>query len=94
MTPTYGLASDFTIDYYMVDAQSNIVHIYNTSGKNQTIDELFWSLRGAGGGTFGVIINITFALHEVSKEYKYTQVVCTSIIEKFCNGISIFNILD
>ena len=46
LTPFYnGLASDFITQFFMVDAQSNIIHIYNTSGLNSTIDDLFWSLR-------------------------------------------------
>eukprot|EP00483_Globobulimina_turgida_P003785 UN03791 len=80
ISPHYGLSCDFTTEYYMVDAQANIVHIYNTSGKNQTIDDLFWSLKGGGGSTFGVIINITFLLHtpdEPVKENIFTEVVCT-----------------
>eukprot|EP01084_Bolivina_argentea_P080076 145096_1 len=63
LSPHYGLSSDFTTEYYIVDAQTNIIHVYNTSGINQTIDDLFWSLRGGGGSTFGVVINITFELH-------------------------------
>ena len=42
----------------MVDAQTNIVHIYNISDINQII---FWSLKGGG---FGVIIINTFSLHK------------------------------
>eukprot|EP01084_Bolivina_argentea_P165768 287923_1 len=40
--PHYGLVSDFTTEYYIVDANANIIHVYNTSGVNQTIDDLFW----------------------------------------------------
>eukprot|EP01084_Bolivina_argentea_P189040 325228_1 len=76
ITPQFGLSSDYTTEYYMVDAQSNIVRIYNTSGKNQTIDDLFWSLKGGGGSTFGVIINITFALHVPETQNKFTRVSC------------------
>ena len=46
ISPHYGLSSDFTTEYYMVDAQANIVRVYNTSGANTTIDDLFWSLKG------------------------------------------------
>ena len=64
ISPAFGLSSDFITELYMVDANGNIIHVYNTSGINQTIDDLFWSLRGGGGGTFGVVVNITFLLHD------------------------------
>ena len=38
------------------------MRVYDTNGKNQTIDNLFWSMKGGGASTFGVILNITFAL--------------------------------
>ena len=46
LSPHYGLASDFTTEYFMVDAEANIVHVKDTMGYNKTIDDLFWSLRG------------------------------------------------
>eukprot|EP01084_Bolivina_argentea_P056183 102860_1 len=76
MSPFYGLSADFIREFYIVDAKGDIIHIYNTSGQNTDIDNLFWSLRGGGGGTFGVTINITFALHTPVKDYVYTALYC------------------
>ena len=76
LSPTYGLSSDFTTEYYMIDANANIIHIYNTSGQNQTIDDMFWALKGGGGGTFGVIINITFLLHNPQPQALWTELSC------------------
>ena len=64
LTPLYGLSSDYVLEYFMVDSNANIVHVYNNSN-NQTLTDLFWALRGSGGGTYGVIINITFQLHDI-----------------------------
>eukprot|EP01084_Bolivina_argentea_P165772 287928_1 len=75
--PAFGLASDFTLEYYMVDANANIIRVYNTSGKNQTIDDLFWSLKGGGGSTFGVIVNITFLIHKQETNNVFTCFSCT-----------------
>ena len=73
ISPLYGLSSDFTTEYYMVDAQANIVHVYNTSGTNTSIDDLFWALKGGGGSTFGVVINITFIMHNAQENAVWTQ---------------------
>ena len=76
LTPHYGLASDFTTEFFMVDANADIIHIYNTSGINTRIDDLFWSLKGGGGSTFGVIVNITFLLHSPEPNAVYTNIFC------------------
>ena len=31
ISPSYGLSSDWTLEYFMIDSNSNILHIYNTS---------------------------------------------------------------
>eukprot|EP01084_Bolivina_argentea_P177805 307478_1 len=80
LSPYYGLSVDYILEYYMIDAQSNIIHVYNTSALNKTIDNLFYSLKGGGGGTFGVIVNITFMLHKptIINGYNavYTNLFC------------------
>eukprot|EP01084_Bolivina_argentea_P221207 374712_1 len=76
LSPSFGLSADWITDFYMVDANGDIVHVYNSSGSNQTLDDLFWSLRGGGGGTFGVIINITFILHKPVQGYSFTNLYC------------------
>ena len=63
LTPSYGLSSDYVLSYFMIDYKGNISYISNDTN-NQTITDLFWALRGSGGGTYGVIINITFQLHD------------------------------
>eukprot|EP01084_Bolivina_argentea_P016876 31526_1 len=68
LTPMYGLSADFIQEYYIVDANANIVHVYNTSSANQSIDNLYWALKGGGASTFGVILNITFNLNKVQRE--------------------------
>ena len=60
---TYGLAVDNLVEVEMVTADSKVV-VANGSGTT-TIDingvksfspdtDLFWALRGGGGGTFGI----------------------------------------
>eukprot|EP01084_Bolivina_argentea_P020535 38186_1 len=76
ISPAFGLSTDFTTEYYMVDADANIIHVYNTSGLNTSIDNLFWALRGGGGGTFGAIINITFEMHKPAENAIITAIQC------------------
>eukprot|EP01084_Bolivina_argentea_P237133 398628_1 len=77
LAPRYGLSSDYIIEYYIVDANANIVHVFNTSGTNQSIDNLFWSLRGGGASTFGVVLNITFQLIKVRDDNEPNNVYTT-----------------
>eukprot|EP01084_Bolivina_argentea_P093996 169005_1 len=79
LTPQYGVASDFIQEFYIVDANGNILHVHDTFGANKSIDSLFWAMKGGGASTFGVILNITFQLNKVEKEQSndvYTMLVC------------------
>lgn len=54
----YGLAADLVVDMTVVTPDGKIVTA--NACKNQ---DLFWALRGGGGATFGVILNMTMLLH-------------------------------
>ncbi len=53
----YGLVCDSLVEAQMVDYTGRIL----TANEN-TNRELFWALRGAGGGNFGVVVSLTFQL--------------------------------
>ncbi|KAJ6103987.1 FAD-binding type 2 [Penicillium sp. IBT 18751x] len=55
LTPSKGLGVDNVVEIGIVTAQG----IYVTANQYQNQD-LFWAVRGGGGGTFGVIVNVTF----------------------------------
>lgn len=72
----YGLAVDNLVEVEMVAADSSVV-VANDNGTT-TIDsngvkayspntDLFWALRGGGGGTYGIATRFTFRLHEPPK---------------------------
>ena len=84
LAPLYGLGVDQLLEVEMVGADGSVI-IANANGTNvyngyhyQHIDDddLFWALRGGGGGTWGVLTAITIKLHKPRNECKtncYTQ---------------------
>lgn len=53
-----GLAVDNVVEFEMVTADGVLV----TANKHQNAD-LFWALRGGGGGTYGVVTRVTLLVH-------------------------------
>ncbi|EPQ60158.1 FAD-binding domain-containing protein [Gloeophyllum trabeum ATCC 11539] len=54
LTPVYGLGVDRVVQFKIVTPDG----IYRTANECQNTD-LFWALRGGGGGTFGVVMETT-----------------------------------
>ncbi|OJJ05795.1 hypothetical protein ASPVEDRAFT_87129 [Aspergillus versicolor CBS 583.65] len=52
--PTHGMASDNALEFNVVTAEGDLV----VANEFQNPD-LFWALRGGGGGTFGITVNTT-----------------------------------
>ena len=63
LSALFGLSSDWIEELYIVGPDAQTTHVHPNSG-DPNIDDLFWALRGGGGSTFGVVINITFTLHD------------------------------
>jgi FAD/FMN-containing dehydrogenase len=58
----YGLACDHILEAEVVDAQGRVLRA--TEDENP---DLFWALRGAGGGSFGVVTRLRYRLDPVPK---------------------------
>lgn len=60
LSPTYGLAADRVMQYKVVTSDG----VLRTANACQNQD-LFWALRGGGGGTFGVVLESTQKVEEL-----------------------------
>lgn len=56
-----GLTCDSLVSTDLIGANTQLI----TANDKENVD-LFWALRGGGGGNFGVNTSLTFRLHEVS----------------------------
>ena len=84
LVPLHGLGADQILEVELIGADGSII-ITNANGTDvyngefhQYIenDDLFWALRGGGGGTWGIITSMTIKLHKPRKECEtncYTQ---------------------
>lgn len=62
LSRTFGLACDSYMNVEIVDAKGNVLQC---NDKENT--DLFWALRGGGGGSFGVVTKYQFRTHAVSQ---------------------------
>ncbi|KAJ5480647.1 hypothetical protein N7530_006156 [Penicillium desertorum] len=58
MSPLYGLGVDNVLEFDLVTAMGALVTANQYHNK-----DLFWAVRGGGGGTFGVVTSVTFRTH-------------------------------
>ncbi len=63
MSPAYGLAVDNVVQFVVALANGTLITTSPCS-----FPDLFWALRGGGGGTFGVIVSVTYRLHRKPEE--------------------------
>ncbi|TPX55076.1 hypothetical protein PhCBS80983_g05623 [Powellomyces hirtus] len=64
LSPSFGLAVDNFLEVQIVTADGKL----RTVNQYQEPD-LFWALRGGGGGTYGVTVSITYKLHPTPPAY-------------------------
>ncbi len=63
----YGLAIDNVISFTMVTANGSSV-IVATNTKNS---DLFWAVLGGGGGNYGIVVDMTFRLHNTLSNFVF-----------------------
>ena len=70
LSTTYGLAVDNAISMTMVTVDGGSAVVANAF----TNSDLFWALRGGGGGNFGIVTDVTFRVHKaVYSNYMYLE---------------------
>ncbi|RWS19775.1 FAD-binding dehydrogenase-like protein [Leptotrombidium deliense] len=84
----YGLAIDRVKSFEIVTAESKVKKV---SEKRNA--ELFWALRGAGSGNFGVVTEICVKLFDASNQYiwiikEYKGNVLHELLEKWQNWVT------
>lgn len=52
--PSYGLGADVAMEYKVVTADGKLVVANEVANP-----DLFWALRGGGGGTYGIVVEAT-----------------------------------
>ncbi|KAI8964617.1 FAD-binding domain-containing protein [Daldinia sp. FL1419] len=58
LSSKYGLAADQVLSFEVVTASGDFI----TASPAENVD-LFWALRGGGGGTFGIVVSMTAKAH-------------------------------
>ncbi|KAG7373333.1 FAD binding protein [Nitzschia inconspicua] len=73
----YGLGLDNVLGMRVVMADGSVRHVSKDSQDSTDID-LFWALRGAGGGSFGVVTELEYQIHKASDKIMFVSVVLQS----------------
>mmetsp|Transcript_41275 Transcript_41275/g.53254 ORF Transcript_41275/g.53254 Transcript_41275/m.53254 type:complete len:523 (+) Transcript_41275:55-1623(+) len=61
---SYGLGADNIVSIKMVLANSELIELNETSIVNNELwQDLWWAVRGGGGGTFGVVVEMKVQAH-------------------------------
>ncbi|KAF9431819.1 hypothetical protein BGZ76_011660 [Entomortierella beljakovae] len=72
ISPRHGLCVDNVLQYKVVTADGEL----KVANSYQNTD-LFWALRGGGGGTFGVVVEATYKTHPPLKNLNYAFYILT-----------------
>jgi len=66
LSRTYGLTCDSVLSITLLNAEGKVIEVTKDS-----YPDLFWALRGAGNGSFGIVLGFTFRMHHIPKVTYY-----------------------
>ncbi|KAJ5422931.1 FAD-binding domain-containing protein, partial [Penicillium cf. griseofulvum] len=82
LSPLRGLASDNALQFEVVTADGELV----IANQDQNQD-LFWALRGGGGGTFGVVVSVTIRVYpDIPVTVATLNITTSTANDKFWTG--------
>jgi FAD/FMN-containing dehydrogenase len=67
-TRNIGMGCDSLIEAKVVLADGKLVTVTNTDKPDSPKGKLFWALRGAGGGNFGILFEMKLAVKKLQNE--------------------------
>ncbi|KAG2393533.1 hypothetical protein C9374_007064 [Naegleria lovaniensis] len=76
LSRSYGLASDQILQFDMVTSDAKFIHV-----NNETYPDLFWALKGGGGGNFGVVTAIRTQTYR--SQNIFTAEICWTFEQAF-----------
>ncbi|KAI6040855.1 hypothetical protein EDC04DRAFT_2566471 [Pisolithus marmoratus] len=85
LSPTYGLGVDNAIEMTVVTSTG----VYLTVNNYQYPD-LFWALRGGGGGTYGIVTSVTYRTYQQLPVVMYmiqANVTSATVMKELIGGI-------
>lgn len=67
-TRSFGMGSDTLQEATLVTADGKLVTVRDTDDPSSDRGKLFWALRGAGGGNFGVMVQMKMKVEKLQNE--------------------------
>ena len=65
LSRTFGLAIDSLESVTMMTAEGDLLELSGSEDLDEDLRDLWWAIRGGGGGNFGVVVSITLRIFEV-----------------------------
>lgn len=73
-----GLGIDSVLSFGVIIANGSYLTVDRPRDSDDNdgsdADDLFWALTGGGGGTFGIVLNVTLKLHKYEPDYGFTKI--------------------
>jgi FAD/FMN-containing dehydrogenase len=63
----YGVCSDSIVEAKILLANGDVVH-----ANENDYDDLFWALRGAGIGNYGIVLSLSFKTYSINKVWSFS----------------------
>lgn len=64
LTRLYGMSCDAIKSISMMTAEGEVIEVNETN-----FSDLFWAMRGAGNGSYGVVLGMTFKMYPIAKAH-------------------------